>query len=102
MTLAGERDAAVGIIVSAMIEPAAANPAKAKPVTRAIVIMLLAVVVAGGAWVWWIAHKSHPAKDQAEAFIRDLVAGNVPAARARCTSDVDFDAMSRLADPKTG
>ena len=82
--------------------PTPVNPNKAKPLTRVMVIALLAIVVIGGATIWWIGHKAHPAKDQAEAFIHDLVAGNLDAARARCTPSVDFDAMARLADPKTG
>ncbi|MBC8105049.1 MAG: hypothetical protein H7Z14_00540 [Anaerolineae bacterium] len=85
-----------------MTEAAPVESAQPKPFAKAIGVLLLLIVVAGGAMVWWISHRSHPAIDQAKAFIDDLIAGNLPAAQARCTTDVDFDAMARLADPKTG
>lgn len=74
-----------------MTETAPVDSDKPKP----WLILLLAIVVIGGATVYWISHRSHPAKDQAKAFINDMLVGNLPSARARCTPDVDFEAMGR-------
>jgi hypothetical protein len=74
-----------------MTETAPVDSDKPKP----WLILLLAIVVVGGATIWWISHRSHPAKDQAKAFIDDMLVGNLPAAQARCTPDVDFEAMGR-------
>jgi hypothetical protein len=69
---------------------------KSRLVVRTMVTVLIVIVVVAGGTIWWMSHKSHPAKDQAEAFIRDLVAQDLPSAKARCTSDVDFDELERL------
>jgi hypothetical protein len=75
---------------------------EAKPLTRALVFLLLAVLVIGGATVWWMSRRTGPATEQSKAFLQDLIAGNLDSARARCTSSIDFDAMERLAHKETG
>jgi hypothetical protein len=83
-----------------MTAPQANTPAK--PLQRAVLILLLALIVIIGAVIFMMSRRTGPATDQAKAFIQDMVNGNLDAARARCTSDIDFDAMARLADKKTG
>ncbi|CAN5480265.1 hypothetical protein BH09PLA1_BH09PLA1_01740 [soil metagenome] len=72
------------------------DPEKPSPLAKALLYVLLLVVVAGGVTMWWTSNRGGPAKAQANAFIEDLVAGRLPAARARCAPDIDVEAMDRL------
>jgi hypothetical protein len=69
--------------------------------TIAVALVLLVVIAIGGV-IFWMSRRTGPATEQSKAFIQDLIAGDLESARARCTSDVDFDAMERLAHKQTG
>jgi hypothetical protein len=59
--------------------------------------VLVAVVVAAGTWFWLTSRGSGPAREVARQFIRDLSSGDVAAAHAKCTSDVDLSDLQRQA-----
>lgn len=87
--------------VNAMTTTPRTKP-QTKPFQRMVVILLLAVVVIIGAILFWMSRRTGPATEQARAFIEDLINGNLESAKKRCTNDVDFEAMARLADKTTG
>ena len=75
---------------------------KRKPIQNVALVLVLAVVVIIGAVIYFMSKRTGPATDQANAFIQDLIAGNLDSAKSRCAPNIDFDEMARLADRKTG
>ena len=67
-----------------------------------MLLLVLAAVVIAGFMIYWMSRRTGPATAQCEAFIQDLIAGNLESARARCTPAIDVETMERLAHKDTG
>lgn len=77
-------------------QPAPQLAPPAKPMQRVMLMLLLVVVVVIGFSLYWMSRRTGPATIECQAFIQDLLAGNLESAKSRCVPNVDFDAMDRL------
>lgn len=83
----------VGSALEVNGRPAAPPPPRA--IVKVLVGGLLLLVVTAGVTVFLMSRGGGEVRAQAEAFVRDLAAGNFEAAKARCTPDTDFDQLRR-------
>lgn len=75
---------------------------KGNPLTKVLVAVVLLVVVGGGLAIWILSHRGGAARATAEQFVRELLAGNVSAARAMCLDSVAVDQLERQAKDMQG
>jgi hypothetical protein len=80
----------------AAIEPQSEVPPPAgRPMAKLFIALLVLAVIAGGIWILTISSGGGPAKETARLFIDDMRAGNLDAAKSRCTTSADFEKMQR-------
>ena len=65
-----------------------------------LLVVLAAVVITF--MIYWMSRRTGPATAQCQAFIQDLISGNLQSARGRCVPGIDVEAMERLAHKDTG
>jgi hypothetical protein len=82
--------------------PNAQSTPPVKPLQRTMLMLVLAAVVVVGFMIFWMSRRTGPATVQCQAFIQELIAGNLQSAKARCVPGIDFESMQRLADKETG